>query len=152
MISTVLQDAGYFTGIIGKWHMGVEQPFHPNNRGFDEFHGFLGGSHEYFPEKYQPIYERQSRVGKEFYNDYIIPLEHNGKPVKATEYMTDALSRESASFIHKVSGQDSPFFLFVSFNAPHTPLQAKAEDLKHYETIMDEQRRTYAAIIHAVDR
>ena len=152
LISKVLQDAGYFTGIVGKWHMGFAPEYHPNKRGFDDFYGFLGGGHDYMPERYVATYARQKKAGKKVFNEYIVPLQHNRKEVKETEYMTDALSREGARFIKEASGKDKPFFLFVSYNAPHTPLQAKEEDLKHYANIEDETRRTYCAMVHAVDR
>ncbi|EMI21503.1 N-acetylgalactosamine-4-sulfatase [Rhodopirellula maiorica SM1] len=112
LISTVLQDAGYYTGVIGKWHLGVDPPFHPNNRGFDDFYGFLGGGHDYFPEKYMATYERQKNAGKTLLNDYILPLEHNGKQVTETQYMTDALSRESVRFVNEAAQKDQPFFCF----------------------------------------
>ncbi len=152
LISTVLQDAGYYTGVMGKWHLGIDPPFHPNNRGFDDFYGFLGGGHDYFPENYTATYERQKKAGKTTFNDYILPLEHNGRQVNETQYMTDALSREGVRFVKEASEKDTPFFLYLSYNAPHTPLQAKDEDLAHYADIKDEKRRTYAAMVHAVDR
>ena len=152
LISTVLQNAGYYTGAIGKWHMGIEQPFHPNSRGFNDFYGFLGGGHYYFPEKYGPIYERQRRAGKKHIHEYALPLEHNGEAVYETEYMTDALSREAVHFVKQAAEKNQPFFLYLAYNAPHTPLEAKEEDLKEYAGIEDEKRRTYAAMVHAVDR
>jgi arylsulfatase B len=152
LISTVLQEAGYYTGAIGKWHLGIDPQFHPNQRGFDDFFGFLGGGHEYFPEKYVPIYERQRKAGNEHFNEYIVPLEHNGKQVTETEYMTDALSREGVRFVNDAATRGQPFFLYLAYNAPHTPLQAKQEDLAVYAHIKDEKRRTYAAMVHAVDR
>ena len=152
LISTVLQDAGYYTGAVGKWHMGIASQFHPNARGFDDYYGFLGGGHNYFPDQYRPIYERQLRAGKKHFNEYIIPLEHNGRQVRETEYLTDALSREAARFVRDAAKKDRPFFLYLAYNAPHTPLEAKEEDLKEYANIVDEKRRTYAAMVHAVDR
>ena len=152
LISTVLHDAGYFTGALGKWHMGIDEPFHPNQRGFDEFYGFLGGGHMYFPEKYQAIHQRQSRTGKAAINEYVLPLEHNGAAVQETEYLTDAFSREAVRFVNLAAGKDQPFFLYLAYSAPHTPLEAKEEDLKEYAGIADEKRRTYAAMVHAVDR
>ena len=86
--------------------MGIEKPFHPNRRGFDDFYGFLGGGHMYFPERYQGIYERQSRTGKKYINEYVLPLEHNGKEVRETEYLTDAFSREAVRFIQEAAGKD----------------------------------------------
>jgi len=132
--------------------MGFTPEFHPNRRGFDDFYGFLGGGHDYMPDRYRGIFERQSKSGKQVFNEYITPLEHNGKQVDETEYMTDALSREGVRFIKEASAKDDPFFLFVSYNAPHTPLQAKEEDLAKYVDIKDGKRRTYAAMVHAVDR
>jgi arylsulfatase B len=152
LISTVLRDAGYYTGAIGKWHMGIEPQFHPNKRGFEDFYGFLGGGHMYFPEKYGPIHERQSRAGKESINEYVVPLEHNGVAVKETEYMTDGLSREAVRFVKEAAGKKDPFFLYLAYNAPHTPLEAKEEDLAKFAEIKDEKRRAYAAMIYAVDR
>ncbi len=152
LISTVLQDASYYTGAIGKWHMGITQPFHPNTRGFDDFYGFLGGGHMYFPERYRGIYERQSRTGKKYINEYVLPLEHNGKEVRETEYLTDAFSREAVRFIQGAAADSQPFFLHLAYNAPHTPLEAKEEDLKQYANITDKKRQIYAAMVHAVDR
>lgn len=152
LISTVLQDAGYFTGAVGKWHLGIESQFHPNKRGFDDYYGFLGGGHMYFPEKYGPIYERQVNSKKETFNEYIVPLEHNGVPVAETEYVTDGLSREAVRFVNEAAAKDEPFFLYLAYNAPHTPLEAKEEDLAKFAGIKDEKRRTYAAMVYAVDR
>lgn len=152
LISETLQASGYQTGAVGKWHLGIDAPFHPNTRGFDDFYGFLGGGHMYFPEKYGPIFERQLRNGVEHINDYVRPLEHNGVAVNETEYMTDALSREAVRFVRDAASSGNPFFLYVAYNAPHTPLEAKPEDLELYADIMDEKRRQYAAMVHAVDR
>ena len=152
LISTVMQDAGYYTGAVGKWHLGIEPQFHPNKRGFDDYYGFLGGGHMYFPEKFGPIYERQVKSKKEFFNEYIVPLEHNGVPITETEYVTDGLSREAVRFVTEASTRDEPFFLYLAYNAPHTPLEAKKEDLARFAEIKDEKRRTYAAMVYAVDR
>ncbi|QGJ68845.1 Hypothetical protein PBC10988_5090 [Planctomycetales bacterium 10988] len=152
MLSSMLQEAGYFTGAIGKWHLGIDSQFNPNQRGFDEFFGFLGGGHQYFPEHFQPIYQRQVRTGKGHLNDYITPLERNGEAVDETEYLTDAFSREAVHFVNQAATKDRPFFLYLAYNAPHTPLQAKEEDMAHFPGIQDEKRKTYAAMVYAVDR
>ncbi|MEO1525239.1 MAG: sulfatase-like hydrolase/transferase [Planctomycetota bacterium] len=152
LIGTVLQKAGYYTGAIGKWHLGFAPQFHPNARGFDDFYGFLGGGHQYFPERYGPIYERQKRSGKTRFNEYITPLEHNGNEVQEHEYMTDALSREAVRFIKDANDNEKKFFLYLSYNAPHTPLEAKEEDLDRFAHLKDSKRRTYAAMVYAVDR
>jgi arylsulfatase A-like enzyme len=152
LISKVLQQAGYFTGAIGKWHMGIQQQFHPNSRGFDQYYGFLGGGHDYFPSNFKPAYQRQVKLGNEHINDYLLPLEHNGQGVDENEYITDALSREAANFVEQAAGKEQPFFLYVAYNAPHTPLQAKEEDMAEFVEIKDEKRRTYAGMVYAVDR
>ncbi|MGY3791207.1 sulfatase family protein [Aquimarina sp. 433] len=151
-ISKVLQQAGYYTGAIGKWHLGTITKYHPNNRGFDDFYGFLGGGHNYFPEQFKAAYQEQKDAGNTEIWDYITPLEYNGAEVDENEYITDALSREASKFVNKASEKESPFFLYLSYNAPHTPLEAKEEDLKVYAHIKDEKRKTYAAMVHAVDR
>lgn len=152
MMSTMLQRAGYFTGAIGKWHLGITSEHHPNVRGFDDFYGFLGGGHMYFPERFGPIYDRQKRSGRTVFNEYIVPLEHNGVEVQETEYITDALSREAVRFVKQAEKKGKPFFLYLAYNAPHTPLEAKEEDLQKFAEIKDEKRRTYAAMVYAVDR
>ncbi|TWU42356.1 sulfatase family protein [Novipirellula artificiosorum] len=152
LISTVLKRAGYFTGAVGKWHMGVAAPFHPNQRGFDDYYGFLGGGHEYFPSHYRPIYDRQRNNGVANIREYVRPLEHNGKEVKEDQYITDALSREAVRFVNEAAAKEQPFFLYLAYNAPHTPLQAKEEDMLRFANIDDSNRRTYAAMVYAVDR
>ncbi len=152
-ISRALQDAGYFTGAIGKWHLGELPQYHPNARGFDEFYGFLGGGHKFFPTQYQAQYEKAKATGVKRFNDYITPLEYNGLQVKETEYLTDAFSREAVTFIEKAKTHaDQPFFLYLAYNAPHVPLEAKAEDLALFSDVKDEKRRTYLAMVYGVDR
>src|SRR5258706_5103834 len=75
-----LKDAGYTTGMVGKWHLGNERPFHPLSRGFQEYFGFLGGAHPYFITKGQPPEN---------------PVLRGFEPVDEKEYLTDALAREA---------------------------------------------------------
>lgn len=152
LISKVLQDADYYTGAIGKWHMGIDPQYHPNNRGFDEYYGFLGGGHKYFPAEYRPLYQQQLAQGNKAIWDYLTPLEHNGVEVEETEYITDALSREAVRFIRQAATSPRPFFLYVAYNAPHVPLEAKAEDMAEFPEIANDDRRTYAGMVYAVDR
>ena len=118
-----LKDAGYATALVGKWHLGLAPQFHPQKRGFDEFFGFLGGAHAYFPGG-NP-------------ND---PIQRNGEPVDEQTYLTDALAREATAFITRK--KSDPFFLFVTFNAVHNPQHAKPEHLERFKHISDERRRT----------
>ncbi|WP_158584173.1 sulfatase [Reichenbachiella sp. MSK19-1] len=151
-ISKVLQVSGYHTGIVGKWHLGAAAPYHPNQRGFDEFYGFLGGGHKYFPEEYLSKYDEQHGSGDGAVWDYLRPLEYNGHEVRDTAYLTDALSHQAVDFISRAAQLDNPFFLYLAYNAPHVPLEAKAEDLALFAEIENPDRRTYAAMVYAVDR
>ena len=139
-IADRLQAAGYRTGVIGKWHLGAAPPFHPNNRGFDYFYGFLGGGHAYWPSS--------TTVTAPLAGGYHQPMLRNGGYAEFEEYLTTALSRDAARF---VTESDQPFFLYLSYNAPHSPLEAPREFLDKYTHIEDENRRTYAAMIDAMD-
>lgn len=133
-----LQNSGYKTAVMGKWHLGSHPNFHPNNRGFDYFFGFLGGGHDYFPESV--------KVSRDEYN---MPLSRNGKPAQLEEYLTTAISKEAAQF---ATSTEQPFMLYVAYNAPHQPLEATKEDLDKYANIKDLNRRTYAAMIDSMDQ
>jgi len=129
-IADRLKAAGYATGLVGKWHLGDEAKFHPQKRGFDEFFGFLGGAHPYVAGKGAPILRGTTVVDEK-------------------EYLTDAFGREAVSFIDK--HKEKPFFLYLAFNAVHTPMQATDDRLKKFESIKDNTRRTYAAMMSAMD-
>lgn len=133
-----LQAAGYATALIGKWHLGIGLGFHPNERGFNYFCGMLGGSHSYFPKP-----NRHS-------------LERNGKPLTefSNPYLTDFFTDDAINWITKqgTANPEHPWFLFLSYNAPHGPLQATEADLAKFAHISDSKRRTYAAMMLALDR
>ncbi|MBB3209313.1 arylsulfatase A-like enzyme [Rhodopirellula rubra] len=134
-----LQKVGYRTGAIGKWHLGAAAPFHPNNRGFNYFYGFLGGGHDYFTiDLRKPVKE-----------GYTEALERNGKPAVFDGYLTTALSEDAVDFVE--SNKASPFFLYVAYNAPHAPLQAPDEAIAKYADIEDSKRRRYAAMVDVMD-
>jgi arylsulfatase A-like enzyme len=134
-----LRAAGYKTGLIGKWHLGSLEKFHPFNRGFDEFFGFLGGAHNFLDPAKTPA------VQGAIYG----PLTSGRESVKFDGYLTDVFAREAAAFLERHKAE--PFFLFVSFNAVHTPLQAPDNYLKRVEHISDPRRRTYCAMLSAMD-
>jgi len=133
-----LKAAGYVTGIVGKWHLGAAPHFHPMKRGFDEFFGFLGGGHDYLKAEMEDVPR-----------EYSIPIQRNGKPVPLTGYLTDVLGSEAAAFIDR--HQKEPFFLYLAFNAPHTPLQAPEKYSDRVKNIADPTRRAYAALVIAMD-
>lgn len=140
-----LKQVGYVSGIIGKWHLGAHPSNHPCNRGFDEFFGHLGGGHSYFPDQlsfdsYQIFTESQS------YRSLIM---RNHEHVKTQKYLTDEFSDEAVSFVTR--HQEQPFFLYLAYNAPHTPLEATDEYLARFDHIKAKKRKTYAAMVSAVD-
>lgn len=145
-IATVLDRENYQTMAIGKWHLGAHPRLRPLERGFDEFFGFLSGGHRYFPEDW--TIPDISDV-KNQWQGYNTKLLQNEKRIKETEYLTDALSREAVSFIERNESQ--PFFLYLAYNAPHTPLQATEKYLNRFSHIENKKRKTYAAMISAVD-
>lgn len=151
-ISEVLKQAGYLTGVIGKWHLGEAEAFHPNNRGFDEFYGFLPGGHHYHPSYFNARVDALRQAGRTNIHHYLQPLEHNGVEVREEEYLTDGLSREAVNFVAKAHTKKQPFFLYLAYNAPHTPLEATEADMAMFPHIKDKNRKTYAGMVYAVDR
>ncbi len=138
-IATRMQQQGYATGMVGKWHLGAALPFHPKRRGFDFFYGFLGGGHNYFEvDLLKPTGE-----------GYFEPLQRNGRPEILEDYLTTVLSQEAVQFIQ--SHRSEPFFLYVAYNAPHTPMQAPQELLEQFRSISDPKRRAYAAMVRSMD-
>ena len=135
-IADRLKEHGYVNGLIGKWHLGDAPQFHPLKRGFDEFWGYLGGGHDYFNDK-------PNGTG------YHSSIECNYKTPQSLTYITDDKGDECIDFIKR--HKEEPFFLFASFNAPHTPMQATEADLKLFAHIKNEKRRTYCAMVHRLD-
>ena len=130
-MADVFKENNYNTIAIGKWHLGASPSDHPNKRGFNEFYGFLGGGRSYFPTK---------KV-----NDKT-QMQRNGNAVELTEYLTDALGNESVRFVEE--NKSKPFFMYLAFNAVHTPMEAKEEDLEKYK---NHSRQTLAAMTWSLD-
>jgi arylsulfatase A-like enzyme len=145
-LADALKKANYKSVAIGKWHLGAHESLHPLNRGFDDFFGFLSGGHQYFPELWvlNDPYEAKAQ-----YDGYKTKLLRNFKRVDETEYLTDALSREAVSYIEKYKNE--PFFIYLAYNAPHTPLQATEKYLNRFGHIKNDKRKTYAAMVSALD-
>lgn len=136
-IAELLAPAGYTRrAMIGKWHLGhYQRRFLPLNRGFTHFYGLYNGEFDYFTKK------REGEL------DW-----HRGFETSRDEgYVTDLIGREAVRFIASSNSQD-PFFLYVAFTAPHTPLQAKPKDVTRYTSIENERKRVYAAMIDSMDQ
>jgi arylsulfatase A-like enzyme len=148
MLPEMLKTAGYHSMLVGKWHMGTHPTLRPRNRGFDEFYGFIEGGHSYRPEEIE--FEDISE-SKKPYDWYRTKLVDNGARVAFNQYLTDELSDRAVDFVRRRAGQPQPFFLYLAYNAPHTPLQANEKYLARFPNIADAKRRTYAAMVSAVD-
>ncbi len=135
-IADLLKPFGYVSGLIGKWHLGEGDSFHPLHRGFDEFWGYQRGGHDYFTSE---------QDGK----GYLSAIECNYKTPQPITYITDDKGDECVDFIHRHKNQ--PFFLYAAFNAPHAPMQATKADLELFSHIQDKKRQTYCAMVHRLD-
>lgn len=170
-LAEALHDVGYSTGIIGKWHLGGTAAYHPQRHGFDEFFGFLHEGHYFVPPPYKGVTTmlRRKRLpgnrlgrqqfGKLIYSTHMghnepdydanNPLIRNGQPVAETTYLTEAITREAVDFIER--HQDRPFFLYVPYNAVHSPLQGADHYMKKFAGIDDIHRRIFAAMLANLD-
>jgi arylsulfatase A-like enzyme len=123
-----LKTAGYATGLVGKWHLGSQKLMHPQKRGFDEFFGFLGGAHSYF------------NAGG---------IMRGTQQITELDYTTDAFGREAVAFIDQHKSQ--PWFLYLAFNAVHTPMDATKDRYAKFPSVENKRRRTYDAMMLAMD-
>lgn len=136
-IGNEMQANGYRTIAIGKWHQGDEPKHFPLNRGFNEFYGFTGGARNFFAYKKTPEKETMLYDNKEIV------------PESKVTYLTDMLTDRAARFIGE--NKDHPFFMYLAYNAVHTPMNAKKELMERYANIPDSGRRAYAAMMTSLD-
>src|SRR5262245_5123562 len=127
-----LKALGYTTGMVGKWHLGFEPKFHPMKRGFDEYFGFPGGAHSYIDNA-----ENRNQILR------------GTEPVKEVSYLTDMFGDEAVAFIERQKAK--PWFLYLTFNADHTPMHAKEQYLAKFAHIKDPLRQKFAAMHVAMD-
>jgi arylsulfatase A-like enzyme len=153
LLPQYLKERGYATGIVGKWHLGPAPPQHPMERGFDEFFGFLHGAKLFFPSLDEPgihfVAEAPKQGKEKTEQNPLNPMMRGREPVKEPEYLTDAFTREAVSFIER--HRDQPFFLYVPYNAPHTPLMVDDARYQKFADIADEGQRIHAAMMSALD-
>ena len=172
-IADQLQAIGYTTALFGKWHLGGTAAYHPYRRGFDEFFGFMHEGHYFVAPPYKGVTTMlrrkslpngqtgrwHSKTEKLIYSDHMgsnepdydadNPIIRGGQPVEEKEYLTDALTRESVDFINRAS--DRPFFLYLPYNAVHSPLQGADRYMKKFDSIQDIHRRIFAAMLANLD-
>ena len=135
-----LQEAGYATTLVGKWHLGAEAHNHPRVLGFDHFTGLLAGSRSYFPLGGAKSPGRTRRIERD---GEVVPEEELG-------YLTDFFTAEGERAIR---GRDRsrPFFLHMSYTAPHGPMHAREDLERRFGEIESPRRRKYAAMVAALD-
>ncbi|HVJ68538.1 MAG TPA: sulfatase [Caulifigura sp.] len=170
----LLRHGGYSTALIGKWHLGGTAQFHPQRHGFDEFFGFLHEGHFYVPPPYNGhvTWIRRKHLpdggtgrwtspdGRTIWStklnnfepeyDADNPLLRSSQPVQEKENLTDAFTREAIQFIERNSSQ--PFFLCLSYNAVHSPIQGRDDDVERFAHIEDIHRRLFAAMLWRLDQ
>ena len=132
-LAEVFKAAGYATAAFGRWHNGMQPPYHPNARGFDEFYGFCSG---HWGSYFSPI------------------LEYNGNLVRGEGYVTDDFTSHALDFIEK--HRDGPFLVYLPYNTPHSPMQAPEEywrkfadsplELRHRDPEIEDLEHTRAAL------
>ena len=138
-IADRLKSLGYATACIGKWHVGEHLDWQlPNQRGFDYFFGMRNGSHGYFPTaKKHHLYRQADKV------------ESIDEP-----YLTDWFTSEAIDFVKRQQAAISkkPWFVYLSYNTPHAPMQAKQEDYDRASHVKNDRRRKYVAMQHCMDQ
>lgn len=135
LLPQCLQEAGYKTAIVGKWHLGhADKKWWPKQRGFDYQYGAMIGELDYFS------HEEHGRL--DWFRDNV--------PVKEEGYTTTLLGKDAARYISEQE-DGKPFYLYLTFNAPHTPYQAPQEYIDKFKKIEDPTRRIYAGMVSCLD-
>ncbi|TNJ42407.1 sulfatase-like hydrolase/transferase [Tamlana fucoidanivorans] len=139
----LLQDAGYNTIAVGKWHLGFEEgSYQPLDRGFHEFFGFLGGGKYYFEERYEDNFYNRLGGSNPVTNEYQDPLWRDRGYVAESEfsdaanedYLTDVLTDQAISYINTYAPSSDPYFMYLAYNAPHTPLEAPDAEIAQFKS------------------
>jgi arylsulfatase A-like enzyme len=139
MLPVIFQKNGYFTSLIGKWHLGLLEENSPNQRGFDEFHGWLGDMMD--------DYWKHNRGGQNY-------MRWNQEKIKPEGHATDLFTEWSIASIERCAKSDKPWFQFLAYNAPHDPIQPPPEWLekvKQREKGISDQRAGIVALIEHLD-
>lgn len=135
LLPQCLKEAGYTTAIIGKWHLGhADMKYWPKQRGFDYQYGAMIGELDYYTH---------SDAG-------VLDWFRNNQPVKEEGYTTQLIGKDAEKYINEQS-EDKPFYLYLTFNAPHTPYQAPQEYIDRFKNIEEPTRRIYAGMVSCLD-
>lgn len=135
LLPQCLKEAGYKTAIIGKWHLGHANPaYWPRQRGFDYQYGALIGELDYFTHE----------------EHYVLDWYRDNKPLKEKGYTTTLIGHEAVKYIES-QDPNHPFYLYLTFNAPHTPYQAPQEYIDRFPNIQEPTRKIYAGMVSCLD-
>jgi arylsulfatase A-like enzyme len=130
-----LKEAGYNTAIIGKWHLGhADKKYWPKQRGFDYQYGAMIGEVDYFTHEEHGV----------------LDWFRNNMPVREKGYTTQLIGEDAVRYIN-AQDRNKPFYLYLTFNAPHTPYQAPQDYIDRYKNIDEPTRRTYAGMVACTD-
>jgi arylsulfatase A-like enzyme len=151
----LLQKSGYATGIVGKWHLGWSEGQKPSEMGFGYQYGFYASHSLYAPEGTKGIIGQ--KIKADWTDKYIWSgqrkgphaIFRNGIEIEEKTYLTEKFTDEAIGFMQQY--EDTPFFLFLSYNAPHTPLQAPAAYVERFSHIQDPVHRIYRAMVSSLD-
>lgn len=154
MLGEMLGKHGYRTFHLGKWHLGETPATRPEARGFDETLSMYSGAGMFLPKNDPNVVNSMQDfdpIDRFLWANLPFAITHNGsRRFKPPEYMTDCLSNEAVKVI--AANKNRPFFIYLAYNAPHTPLQALKSDYDALSHIKDHRLRVYAAMIKAIDR
>ena len=150
-IAELLKERGYHTIHLGKWHLGEAKGMRPEDQGFDESLGFMPGASKYTEGPSVDARLPGDPLDRLLWAALTDAVQFNGsKPFHAGKYMTDYLSDQAAAAIK--ANRNRPFFIYLAYNAPHTPFQATKADYDALSAIRDRRTRIYGAMVRALDR
>ena len=154
LLPEILASKDYHSILLGKWHLGESEGYTPNDRGFDEFLGFLAGA-AMFAEYDDPAMIKSIQefdgIDQFLWPNLTFAVRYNKEQrFKPDEYMTDYLSHQAVRAIE--ANKDRPFFMYLSYNAPHTPLHAMKSDYDSLSMIESHTERVYGAMMLSLDR
>jgi arylsulfatase A-like enzyme len=142
-IAAALKKLGYRTAMFGKWHLGVAEECRPHHHGFDEWFGFLAGCIDYYSHIFY--------WGMSGQQDPVHDLWENGREIwENGRYFTEMITERTVKWLERIAGDDTPFFLFVPYNAPHYPMHAPQEYLDRFPGLAWD-RQIMAAMLSAMD-
>ena len=164
-IAQLLKQSGYHTGAIGKWHLGSQEAFYPTQRGFDEFVGFLPGATSYIDPKVPGVQTAPGPLGEDAPDPSLTGEATFSRPAlgqivegpqhtvvhNETEYLTDYFAERASTFIQRNTHAEAPYFLYVAFNAVHSPHMVTKKYYDRFADIKDQRLRVYAAMVSALD-